>query len=151
VDIFYIGGTKNGALFGEAVVIANEGLSNHYRYSLKQRGALMAKGAVLGIQFVELFKDGLYMELARHANLMAEKLVEIFKSSGVNFKAPPQTNMIFPILPLSVIERLEEKFDFYRWSDEGDNKYAIRLLTSWATREEDVDAFGRLLASLYPN
>jgi threonine aldolase len=149
-DAFYIGGTKNGALFGEAIVLVNDRFQEDYRYNLKQRGALLAKGAVLGVQFTELFKDGLFFELASHANLMARRLVDSFNEAGAKFKVPPQTNMIFPVLPLAVIEGLEKDFDFYRWSDEGNGFHSIRLLTSWATKKENVEAFGKALHALQP-
>ncbi len=140
-DIFYIGATKNGGLFGEAVVIINDKLKENYRFSLKQRGALLAKGAVLGIQFEVLFKDGLYMDLARHANEMAEQLVEHLSAQGIPFDTPPQSNQIFPILPLDTVKKLEQDFNFYRWSDKGDGQVVVRLVTSWATRSEDVEQF----------
>ncbi len=149
-DIFYIGGTKNGALFGEAVVIPNKDLSSPYGLFLKQRGALLAKGATMGTQFVELFKDGLYMDLARHANAMAEKLANHLKDAGVTFKSPPQSNMIWPILPQAFIKKLEEKFVFYTIADEGHGMSLVRLITSWATTEKDVAEFGRVLKEIGP-
>lgn len=98
VDVFYIGGTKNGAFFGEAIVITHPGLKSHFRYYLKQKGALLAKGRVLGIQFLELFKDDLYFQLAQHANEMADKLAQEIQNQNYQFLSLPQTNQIFPIL-----------------------------------------------------
>ncbi len=145
VDIFYMGGTKNGAPLGEAVVIPNDRLRENFRYSLKQRGAMLAKGSVLGIFFTALFEDGLYWDLARHANAMAQDLVERFRAANISFKATPQTNQIFPILPEEVVVRLEERFLFHRWEKASNNHTVIRLVTSWATRPESVAALGQAI------
>jgi threonine aldolase len=147
VDIFYIGGTKNGALLGEAVVINNPTLQTDFRYYLKQHGALLAKGRVLGIQFLELFKDDLFFDLSRHANEMAGQLVDGIANQGHRFLAESSTNQIFPILPNSTIEQLKEKYGFYVWSEVDAESSAIRLVTSWATPQEAVDKF---LANLGP-
>ncbi|MGC8779290.1 MAG: threonine aldolase family protein [Anaerolineae bacterium] len=141
VDIFYIGGTKNGALLGEAIVINTPALQADFRFHLKQRGALLAKGRVLGLQFIGLFRDGLYFELARHANAMAMKLARGLAEQGFRFLAPPATNQIFPILPHGLIARLQESYGFYVWSKVDADHAAIRLVTSWATEEERVDEF----------
>lgn len=141
VDIFYIGGTKNGALLGEAIVINNEDLKANFRYYLKQRGALLAKGRVLGVQFSELLKDDLYFELAKHANEMASKLIQGIKDQGYEFLTDSTTNQIFPIFPNSIIEKLKEIYGFYVWSKIDADKSSIRLVTSWTTREEAVAGF----------
>jgi threonine aldolase len=140
-DAFYIGGTKNGALLGEALVIGNEALKADFRFHMKQKGALLAKGQVLGIQFVELFRDGLYFELARHANAMAGLLREAIADAGFGFLTPSPTNQIFPILPDGLIARLQERYAFYVWSRADAGHSAIRLVTSWATEEAAVAAF----------
>lgn len=140
-DAFYIGGTKNGALLGEALVIVNDSLKEDFRYHMKQKGALMAKGRLLGIQFLELFKDDLYFELARHANQMAERLSQAIRSLGYPFLIDSPTNQIFPILPNQIIERLEKNYAFYIWSKADSDHSSIRLVTSWATKEEAVDNF----------
>jgi threonine aldolase len=141
VDAFYIGGTKNGALMGEALVICKDCLKEEFRYSIKQKGGLLAKGRVIGIQFVELFKDDIYFDLAKHANHMAEVLKSGIKGCGYGFLIDSSTNQIFPILPIGVINKLEEKYSFYIWQKlDGDNS-AIRLVTSWATKEEAVKSF----------
>jgi threonine aldolase len=140
-DMFYIGGTKNGALLGEAMVITNPILKKEFRYFLKQRGALLAKGRVLGMQFVELFRDDLYFDLAKHANAMAEKLVGGLTALGYAFATRSTTNQIFPILPNAVIETLKIDYGFYIWSPAADEHSTIRLVTSWATKETAVDAF----------
>jgi threonine aldolase len=141
VDMFYIGGTKNGAFLGEAIVIVNPELKRDFRFYLKQRGALPAKGRVLGAQFVELFKDDLFLELARHANSLAEKLSKGIRDRGYGFLTPSSTNQIFPILPNVVIDRLKEEFGFYVWSKIDEANSAVRLVTSWATTEESVGEF----------
>ncbi|MBP9759283.1 aminotransferase class V-fold PLP-dependent enzyme [Candidatus Dojkabacteria bacterium] len=141
VDAFYIGGTKNGALLGEAIVIVNDKLKENFRYSLKQRGALMAKGRVLGAQFLGLFTDNLYFDLAKNANAMAAKLTSGMKEQGYEFLTESSTNQIFPILPNEIIEKLQEFYDFYVWAKVDETKSAIRLVTSWATKEENVNEF----------
>ncbi len=141
VDIFYIGGTKNGALFGEAIVIKNDLLKKNFKFYLKQKGALLSKSRVLGIQFLELFKDDLFFELGKHANLMAKKIAEGIERSGYDFLIEPSSNQIFPILPNELIEKLGKKYGFYIWKKMNNNKSVIRLVTSWATKEELVDQF----------
>jgi len=141
VDVFYIGGTKNGALLGEAIVINNDKLKENFRFHLKQRGALLAKGRVLGIQFSELLKNDLYFELAKHANEMADRLIQGIKSLGYEFLTDASTNQIFPIFPNSVIDKLKELYGFYSWSKIDADKSSIRLVTSWATKEEAVMDF----------
>lgn len=137
-DLFYIGGTKNGALLGEALVFNNPELGVDFDYLLKQHGALLAKGRVLGIQFAELFRGELYLTNARHANRMAMRIADVMKELGCNFLAEPQSNQIFPIVSREVAEQLAEKYSFYIWRELSDNKVAIRLITSWATTEESV-------------
>ncbi len=148
VDVFYIGGTKNGALLGEAIVILNADLQKDFRYFIKQRGALLAKGRALGVQFLELFKDDLYFDLARHANVMAHKLSKGIKSLGYMFLTESSTNQIFPILPNSVIVELEKRYGFYVWSKTDESNSSIRLVTSWATKEESVESFLKDLNAL---
>jgi len=138
VDAFYIGGTKNGALLGEALVINREELKADFRYHMKQKGALLAKGQVLGLQFLELFRDDLYFDLARHANEMAELLRKAIKQAGFEFLVDSPSNQIFPILPNTLIGRLQEKYAFYIWSKIDGEHSSIRLVTSWTTPEEPV-------------
>lgn len=140
-DIFYIGGTKCGALLGEAVVIVNPELKKDFKYHLKQRGALTAKGRSMGIQFDQLFKDDLIFDLARHANLMASKLSDAFKSSGYRMLIDSDTNQIFPILPNQVIQKLQQKYGFLVWNIIDSERSCVRLITSWATPENMVDKF----------
>jgi len=141
VDIFYIGGTKNGALLGEAIVINNEQLKENFRFHLKQKGALLAKGRILGIQFLELFKDDLFFELGKHANSMARKIAKGIEKFDYGFLTEPVSNQIFPILPNKLIEKLSKKYKFYVWNEVNDDNSAIRLVTSWATKEKIVDTF----------
>ena len=140
-DVFYIGGTKNGALLGEAIVINNPGLQADFLYHLKQRGALMAKGRILGVQFAELFRDDLFFELAAHANKMAFKLSAAISELGFEFFTESHTNQIFPIFPAAVIEKMLLNFEFYLWQKLDDELTAVRLVTSWATKEEAVNDF----------
>lgn len=146
-DAFYIGGTKIGALLGEALVIKKEELKSNFRFSIKQRGGLLAKGRLLGIQFEELFKDNLYFKLASHSNKMAALLLEGLKEINCEFLIDSPTNQLFPILDNSLIEKLSKEFEFYIWQVIDDNKSAIRLVTSWATKEEYVHNFIKLLHS----
>ncbi|MCO7125899.1 aminotransferase class I/II-fold pyridoxal phosphate-dependent enzyme [Sporolactobacillus shoreicorticis] len=141
VDAFYVGGTKNGALLGEALVICNDVLKADFRYMMKQRGAMLAKGRVTGIQFLELFRDNLFFDLAAHANAMALKLAETIKAAGYEFLTPPISNQIFPILPDELLSVLHRNFQFFDWEKVDDHHSAARLVTSWATKEEAVDAF----------
>jgi len=140
-DAFYIGATKNGALLGEALVICRDELKHYFRYHIKQKGALLAKGRLLGIQFLTLFKDDLYFDLAKHANAMASQLTSGIKACGYDFLISSTTNQIFPILPNHVIDALTEDFDFYVWSTIDQENSAIRLVTSWATPQDSVDDF----------
>lgn len=140
-DAFYIGGTKNGALIGEALVICRESLKEDFRFHMKQKGALLAKGRLLGIQFLELFRDHLFFDLANHENRLAELLKNEINRAGFQFLTQSPTNQIFPILPNSLIEELQKNFSFLLWEKIDDHHSAIRLVTSWATKEEAVYAF----------
>ncbi|HED38478.1 MAG TPA: aminotransferase class I/II-fold pyridoxal phosphate-dependent enzyme [Ignavibacteria bacterium] len=141
VDAFYIGGTKNGALLGEAIVICNDNIKKDFRYNLKQKGGLLAKGRILGIQFLELFTNDLFFDLGKHANLMATKLSKEISNLGYEFLTQPVSNQIFPIFQNDLIDKLSEKYGFYVWQKIDDKKSAIRLVTSWATKEENVESF----------
>lgn len=141
VDAFYIGGTKNGALFGEALVICNNSLKEDFRYFIKQKGGLLAKGRLLGIQFMELFKDDLYFDIAKHANEMAIKLKNAIRERGYEFLTNSYTNQQFPILPNDAVAKLGENYAFNIERKIDNNNTAIRLVTSWATKEENVLKF----------
>ena len=140
-DAFYIGGTKVGALFGEALVLTHPALKEDFRYLIKQRGGMLAKGRLLGIQFETLFEDGLYYELADHALAMADILREAVKGAGLPFQVDSPTNQLFPIVPDAVLEKLREKYAVTYMNRVDDSHSCIRLCTSWATRESDVRAF----------
>ncbi|MDP2455009.1 MULTISPECIES: low specificity L-threonine aldolase [unclassified Kaistella] len=140
-DAFYLGGTKNGALIGEAIIINNESLQEEFGFHLKQKGAMLAKGRLLGIQFQELLKDDLYFDLAKQANQQAMKIKDAFTQVGCKFLSETFTNQIFPILTDSQIEQLSINFDFYVWKKLDNEKSAIRLITSWATTNEIIEKF----------
>lgn len=140
-DVFYLGGTKNGALIGEAVVFNNPDLKTDFAFNIKQKGALLAKGRLLGIQFLELMKNDLYFDLAKHANNQAMKMKNAMKERGVQFLSDTYTNQIFPILSNELIEILSESFEFYVWKKIDEKKSAIRLITSWNTGDKPVDHF----------
>ena len=139
-DVFYIGGTKVGALFGEAVVITNPSISKDFRYMIKQRGGMLAKGRLLGIQFQTLFEDGLYWQISRHAIDMAMKLKKAFQACGYSFYVENSTNQQLPVLPDAVLEKLAGKYSYSFWEKTDESHSAVRFCTSWATKEENVDA-----------
>jgi threonine aldolase len=145
VDVFYIGGTKQGALFGEAVVFCNPALAHEFRYHIKQNGGMLAKGRLLGIQFETLFTDGLYLKSARHAIDEAFRLRDGLRAKGYRFLCDSPTNQQFPILEDVQIEALRAEFGFEFWQRIDATHSAVRFCTSWATRPEAVDA---LLAAL---
>ena len=139
-DVFYIGGTKVGALFGEAVVITNPALQEDFRYLIKQHGGMLAKGRLLGVQFDALMEDDLYEKIAAHANRLADKLRHCLKELGVPFLVENTTNQLFPILPDGVLDALAEDFAFSEQERVDETHRAVRFCTSWATKEESVDA-----------
>lgn len=140
-DVFYIGGTKVGALFGEAVVITNPDLMQDFRYSIKQHGGMLAKGRLLGIQFEILFEDNLYFQIAEHANRMAERIVACFTKLQIPFTVTPQSNQLFVVLSDSLCETLKENY-VLEYQERFDDSHAVmRICTSWATTEEQVEAF----------
>lgn len=141
VDAFYIGGTKNGALLGEALVICRHSLKESFRFHLKQKGALLAKGRLLGIQFHELFRDDLFFELAQHANKMADIIREGCSNADFSFLTHSPSNQVFPIMPDTLISELQQNYSFIVWEKINSTHSAIRLVTSWATKEENVRAF----------
>ena len=138
-DVFYIGGTKVGALFGEAVVITNEALKRDFRYSIKRHGGMLAKGRLLGLQFATLFTDNLYMNIARHAIDEAMRIKEALHEEGIKFLIDSPTNQQFPIFTNAQLEMLGKKYRFSIWQQMDDNRTAVRICTSWATKSENVD------------
>ena len=138
-DVFYIGGTKVGALFGEAVVIANPVLKEDFRYLIKQHGGMLAKGRLLGVQFDTLMTDGLYFDIAKHAVRLADKIRATLDEMGVSYLVPTISNQIFPILSDKLLEELAKDFCFTEMERVSPTHRAIRFCTSWATTEENVD------------
>ncbi|ACL75016.1 threonine aldolase family protein [Ruminiclostridium cellulolyticum] len=137
-DAFYIGGTKIGALFGEALVVCNEELKKDLRYIIKQKGGMLAKGRLLGLQFISLMENDLYFEIATHANKMALLIKEALLKKGYSFLISSTTNQQFPILPNDILVRLKSKFEYSFWQEIDENTSAVRFCTSWATSPEDV-------------
>ena len=138
-DVFYIGGTKVGALFGEAVVILNDELKADFRYHIKQRGGMLAKGRLLGIQFGELLRDGLYFELGAHADRLADKIRCACVKKGYPFLVENTTNQVFPIMPDALLESWKDKYSYTNQGRVDESHTAIRLCTSWITSGEQVD------------
>lgn len=139
-DVFYIGGTKVGALFGEAVVIAHPALKEDFRYLIKQHGGMLAKGRLLGVQFDALLEDDLYFKIAAHADKMADQIRTCLEELKVPCLVPGITNQIFPILPDAVLEELARTICFTEMERVDETHRAIRFCTSWATPEENVQA-----------
>lgn len=138
-DIFYIGGTKQGALFGEAVVINDGRFKQDFRYNIKQNGGMMAKGRLLGIQFKTLFEDGLYFELSRHADSLAARIRSAAAGAGIRTFGCSPTNQVFLILEDACLPELEESAGFEFWQKYDGKSSVVRVCTSWATEEKAVD------------
>jgi len=141
VDVFYIGGTKNGALIGEAIVINNDKLKENFRFNMKMRGALLAKGRILGIQFLELFKNNLFFKLAENSNKTAQKLYNGIKELGYEFVVKPEANLLFPIFPNNIIQKLLNNYRFHRIKKINNEKSIVRMVTSFNTPETIIDEF----------
>lgn len=139
-DVFYIGGTKVGALFGEALVISNPLLKADFRYIMKQKGAMLAKGRLLGVQFLTLLEDGLYFEISRHANELAKLIRNACISAGYPFFVENPTNQIFVVMPDKTLDNLKKNYAFSYQQRINESHSAVRFCTSWATNEEDVKA-----------
>ena len=147
-DVFYIGGTKMGTLFGEALVVTNRKLLKNLFPLVKQHGALLAKGRLLGLQFGAMFRNGLYEQLGNHATALAQRVKEIFRSTGYKIMIDSPTNQQFVELPNSVIDRLRENASFDYWGPRGEEQSIVRFVTSWATTESDIDELERLINEL---
>jgi len=146
-DIFYIGGTKNGALFGEAAIIKNPKLKHNFKNTIKLNGGLLAKGFILGAQFEALFTNNLFFRLAKYANGLAKKITQGLKKLSIPLAQRWQTNQVFPILDEKIVTKLKEDYHFDIWETR-DGKQTIRLVTSWAININEVDAFLETLAKL---
>ena len=144
-DAFYMGGTKNGLLFGEALVITRDSLKGGFRHAIKQRGGMLAKGRLLGLQFSTILDDDLWLQAGAHANEQAARLSAGLKELGYDMVVDSPTNQLFPLLENGQIARLEQEFSFEHWAPISDTHTAVRFVTSWATKPEAVDA---LLAAL---
>ena len=151
-DVFYIGGTKNGALFGEALVICKPEIDVHFRFMIKRQGGLLARGRLIGVQFEALLEGGensVYFKAAAHANKMAKIIREELTALGIEFYSYSPTNQVFPVLPRSVVEELKKEFAFHEWTPEKDGMVPIRLVTAWGTEESDVQCLVQRIKQLY--
>ena len=147
-DVFYIGGTKVGALFGEAVVISNPAIAEDFRYLIKQRGGMLAKGRLLGVQFDALLEDDLYFKIAEQADALADQLRACIDELGYPYLVPGITNQVFPILPDTLLEELAKEFSFTEMGRYDETHRTVRFCTSWATRQEQMDALCSKLREL---
>lgn len=147
-DVFYIGGTKIGALFGEAVVVTNPALLKNFVPLVKQHGALLAKGRLLGVQFEALFTDGLYSQISKECVRRAIRLKEIFVSKGYKVEVDSPTNQQFFRLPNSVIDILQEEVTFELWGPRGETESVVRFVTGWTTTDADIDRLSELLSGV---
>ena len=147
-DCFYIGGTKNGLYFGEAMVIVNPALQKDFRFMIKNRGGMIAKGRLCGVMFLAALENDDYFAWARHANAMADKIREGMEEYGVPFFQKTTTNQVFPVVTKEQEKALAERFAFEHWGDVDETHSAIRFVTSWATKEEDVCALVEALKTL---
>ena len=139
-DVFYIGGTKVGAMFGEAVVISNPDLAVDFRYIMKQHGAMLAKGWLMGLQYEALLENDLYLQIASHADRLADKIRATLSELHYPLLVEGVTNQIFPILPDTLLDKLKENFTFSEQMRVDESHRAVRFCTSWATSTEAVDA-----------
>ena len=144
-DVFYIGGTKVGALFGEAVVIRNEELKKDFRYNIKQRGGMLAKGRLLGIQFLTLFEENRYFDISAHAARLAEKLKDELTKMGVKFYIDSPTNQIFVEMEDEKLKELEKNVRVSFWEKTDEKHTVVRFATSWATDMRKVEKLGESL------
>lgn len=147
-DAFYIGGTKNGALFGEALVFSNHLMDDHFRFMMKRQCGMLAKGWLTGVQFETLLSGGensIYYEIARHENALAKVIRDGLKSLDIEFYGDSPTNQVFPILPAEVVRELRKEFVFHDWSPERDGKMTVRFVTGFGTTREEAD---RLVARI---
>lgn len=147
-DVFYIGGTKVGALFGEAVVISNPAIAEDFRYLIKQHGGMLAKGRLLGVQFCALLEDKLYFKISEHANGLADQLRKTLDKLGYSLFVPGVTNQVFPVLPDGLLARLSEKFSFTEQQRFDETHRVVRFCTSWATTQENIDLLCKTLEEL---
>ena len=147
-DAFYIGGTKVGSMYGEAVVIANAAIAEDFRYLIKRHGGMLAKGWTVGAQFQTLLTDDLYFTISAHANRMADKIRLSLEKAGFPLYIPNKTNQIFPVIPNAVLAKIGEECTFVKMDPVDEDRSVARFCTSWASKEEDVDFLCRLIEKL---
>ena len=147
-DAFYIGGTKNGAMFGEALILVNDDLKDNFRFNMKQRGAILAKGWMIGVQFEELFQDNLYLELGKRSVALAQRLKEGFIDCKIPFLCDSPTNQLFPIFPNEFAKKINENYVTTFQCKPDENHTCLRFCTSWATNEQAVEDFIKDLKQL---
>lgn len=147
-DAFYIGGTKMGALFGEALVILNADIKKDFRYSIKQKGGMLAKGRLLGVQFCALLEDDLYEEIGRYENELAVMIKNAFEKSGYDIYVPSTTNQVFVDLPENILQQIEKEYMVARFVPLKDGRTRIRIVTSWATPRDVVEEFAKKISLL---
>ena len=148
VDMFYIGGTKNGCLLGEAMIIVNDDLKKDFRYSLKQHGSMLAKGRIIGAQFEALMKDNLYLKNAENANVMAQALKYIFKQFNVPQYIDSPTNQIFVVLDNRLVNLIKQNFIITIWGKYDESHTIVRFVCSWATKKSDIEDFYNYFTSI---
>ena len=139
-DVFYLGGTKAGALMGEAVVITRDALKRDFRYLIKQHGGMLAKGRLLGVQFEAMLEGGLYEAIGQKAVVQALRLRKAFEAKGFPMLFDSPTNQQFPILPDEALEKLNQKYSSCFWAKVDEGRTAVRFCTGWSTRDEDIQA-----------
>lgn len=147
-DVFYIGGTKCGAMFGEAVVFSDPVIAEDFRYLIKQHGGMLAKGWLLGVQFAALMEDDLYLSICKHANEQADMIRTSVKEAGYELMVDTTTNQVFPVLPDVLLEKLTTKVKFTEQGRVDENRRAVRFCTSWATTDENVRKLCGLICGL---
>ena len=151
-DAFYLGGTKNGALFGEALVIRDPAMNDHFRFMIKRHCSMLAKGRLIGVQFEALLEGGensIYFEMAAHANAMAKLLREELTAMGIQFYSDSPTNQIFPILPTAVVKELQKEVAFHLWAPEKNGMIPVRFVTGWGTEKQEIENLVRIIKRLY--
>lgn len=141
VDIFYIGGTKNGALLGEAMVIISNDLKENFRYYMKRNCAMLAKSKIIGQQFISLFTDSIYYKNAANANQMAQALKDIFLQNNIEMYIDSPTNQIFPIIENELLKKIKQEYQILEWGPYDDQHTIVRFVCSWATKEDIIDKF----------
>jgi threonine aldolase len=147
-DVFYIGGTKIGAFAGEALVFNNHTINHDFRFNMKQKGAILAKSWIIAIQFKAFMQNNLYLSLGKHSNLMAEKLITLFKNEGFTFAAKPQTNQIFVNLPNHLAQKITALYAVDNLGQSDLDHTCLRFCTSWSTQEIEIENFAKQLKQL---